>query len=267
VATGSEQLRSRVAQLDQVADGPEPDTATLDALLTGFVQVLEQSVNDGRPPATIDPAQADAITAGSRLLRRLDLLAPQLTLGPLDPDRQFWIATGKPQHVARPHLVPRASSFRPLAGTGRSPIPSTKPFGVGLFTATGLPGDQGMWRRYLDLNQGSSLHPRPWHVWRLTPSATVRVYEVASAAEWAGLLTRYPTVHRDVVFPDWADVAEDYDAIHLTLRAIAAVQGLSLTTDHGPSAATYWDVESVFWLHWSFTDTEPVETVDQHWPL
>lgn len=265
VTAGAQQLRRRVARLDHFPGGPAPDTdtASFDALATIFIQVMQELIGDGHPFALVDPAEADQIMATSRLLRRLDHLAPQLIRGPLDVDRQFWVATAKPPHLPEPDPLPRETSFRPVTApaAGHRLAPSPKPFGVGLFTATGVGADQGMWRRYLDLNVGSSLHPRPWRTWRLTPHPHARICEVTSATAWVELLTRHPHLHEGQVFPDWARIAESYDAVHLTLHAIAAVQGLPLTTQHGPSAVAYWDVESAFWLRWSFTAVEPVEMI------
>lgn len=63
-----------------------------------------------------------------------------------------------------------------------------------------------------------------------------------------------------MLYPDWRAVAQRYDAVHMTLRAIAATQGLLFPTDEGQIAPTFWDVESTFWLRWCFRSVRQVAT-------
>lgn len=119
-----------------------------------------------------------------------------------------------------------------------------------------------MWRAYLDVNSGSSLFLHPWHVWKLDVRQGVRIREISTAAEWAELISRYPLARDDLIYPDWPEVARDYDAVHLTVRAIAAIQGLRLQVRQGLLAPSHWDVETTFWLHWSFSSVMPVETAN-----
>jgi len=49
--------------------------------------------------------------------------------------------------------------------------------------------------------------------------------------------------------------------VHITISAIAAIQGMRLETPRGLLAPSYWDVETTFWLRWSFTSVALVETV------
>jgi hypothetical protein len=138
---------------------------------------------------------------------------------------------------------------------------STKPFYVGLFTSTGVLGTYGMWRTHLDLNEYSSLHPRPWHTWAVEPHPNAVVHEIASASQWVELVLSHPRRERGWLFPDWHFVARQCDGVHMTLRAIAATQGLYFPTEQGLIAAPYWDVESTFWLRWCFDSVKLVETV------
>ncbi|MGH3993459.1 MAG: hypothetical protein ACRDSN_13480, partial [Pseudonocardiaceae bacterium] len=149
---------------------------------------------------------------------------------------------------------------------------TAKPFGAGLFTSTGVLGGHGMWRTYLDRNRWSTLHPLPWHTWRLTPRPDAVVHEISSAAQWVDFVRSYPLRRGALVYPDWPSAARDLDAVHVTLRAIAAIQGLRFPAGEFPAdefpadgaavAASYWDVESTFWLRWSFTAAELVEQVE-----
>jgi hypothetical protein len=125
-----------------------------------------------------------------------------------------------------------------------------------------------MWRAYLDLYRGSDLFPLPWQVWSL-PAATSpsRIREITSAADWAALVERYPRPGADVIYPDWAAAAGDgIDAVHLTLRAVVAVQGFSFPTRSGLSAPGFWDVETTLWLRWAFDRPRLIDVVEQELP-
>ena len=41
--------------------------------------------------------------------------------------------------------------------------------------------------------------------------------------------------------------------MHLTARAVAAVQGWKLDSAVGVGAPSFWDVETTVWLRWAFT--------------
>lgn len=82
-----------------------------------------------------------------------------------------------------------------------------------------------------------------------------------TAGAWADLSVRYPLIENELIYPNWSAIAEDYDAVHLTAMAIAATQGVRISTAMGLIAPTYWDVESTFWLRWSFNAVSEVEIV------
>src|SRR6202022_1583635 len=123
---------------------------------------------------------------------------------------------------------PDRAHFRPV--TELTSSWSVKPFTAGLYTSTGFLGTQGMWRAYLDLHDWSSLHPRPWHVWEVRADAGARVAEISTASQWADFAARYPAGHQGMLYPDWPAAARDFDAVHLTIRAVAAMHGLRLQT-------------------------------------
>ena len=268
---GSEVVRSRAAALDEVDDpaaqsgvgqhGRAVHSAVGD--VGRFISILETVTSSGDhsgAPVT-SPEDADAVMASCRLLRRLEAAVPEIVTGQPARRDQYWISSGKP-----PWVPPREPALSPAyfvtpAGTTPASGTSTKPFGIGLHTSTGFLGTQGMWRAYLDGQDPSSLFLHPWHVWKLDVRQGVRIREISTAAEWAELILRYPLVTDDLIYPDWPEVAKDYDAVHLTVRAIAAIQGLRLQVRQGMLAPSYWDVETTFWLHWSFSAVVPVETV------
>ncbi|CAM3936051.1 hypothetical protein TSST111916_14385 [Tsukamurella strandjordii] len=102
--------------------------------------------------------------------------------------------------------------------------------------------------------------------------ASGRVFEIDSAAAWAELCRRYPldvtaskrhdwyrtTGLADTrwVMPDWAAVAEEYDAVHLQVGAYLAASGTAIEVEPGVhSVIAGWAPGDTFWL----TDVVEVE--------
>jgi hypothetical protein len=116
-----------------------------------------------------------------------------------------------------------------------------------------------MWFDHLRLNSGSSLHPRPWQVWWVPVAAGARVLEIRTATEWVELVGAYGRRQGDVIAPDWAGVATQWDGVHMTARAVAATQGVWFHAGGGLVSAPHWDVESTLWLRWVFADPTLVD--------
>ncbi|MEU7555100.1 hypothetical protein AB0B01_22625 [Streptomyces sp. NPDC044571] len=253
-------LRRRVTQLDAAAHV----TADTDQALRHFTSVMtgwtepETTALAGGPAvlAASEVEEADEIADSCLLLGRLARDRESLVRGPLDRARQHWIGTSP--HELAPHRQPALARER-FTAPGRDPAPpSAKPFHLGLYTSTAQPDGPGMWRMYLDL--GSSLHPRPWQTWQLPVTAPATdILEVGGAGDWVAFVGRYPLVHGDDVYPDWAKAARDFAAVHMTLRAIVAAQGFRIPVADGLAVAPYWDIESVLWLRWSFVTPRLVE--------
>jgi len=259
---GLDDLRRRIDQLDDEEGYPHAEVpAHLD--LARFVTVMEQVTSAGtirdvlRMPC-VAAAEADALVERCRLLTRLRALAPEIVVGPVNLGAQFWIATGNPSHL--PPGEPTLAEQYFIGMTDKANLrPSTKPFGVGMFTATGGLGTHGMWRLYLDLNRGSTLFPLPWHTWAVEPRRDVVIHEIAGATEWVEFARSFPLRDGTLLYPDWNAAARECDAVHMTTRAIAATQGLYFPTEDGIVAAPYWDVEQTFWLRWCFNAVKLVE--------
>lgn len=261
---GLAELAQRVAELDAEPSNYQVLASTcID--LSHFLWVLGQSTSTGTPRDVrglpcVSPMDADRILGESRLLARLTDVVPEIVTGPLRLDSQYWVGTGKPSFVPGGELAPRASAFLGVSEATAGEA-STKPFGVGLFTSTGALGTYGMWRLYLDLNRGSTLHPLPWHTWAVEPQGVANVHEITSASEWVGFVLAHPRREHGLLFPSWESVARRHDAVHMTLGAVGATQGLYFPTEQGIVAAPYWDMESTLWLRWCFRATRLVETV------
>lgn len=268
MTNGLSELARRVAQLDTE---PRNHRVVGDSCvaLSHFIWVLERTTSTGTPRDVralpcLSPLDADGLLGSSRLLTRLAEVVPEIVTGPLRLDSQYWVGAGKPSFVPsfgpRGELSPKESVFIGVS-EATAMDPSTKPFGVGLFTSTGVLGTHGMWRNYLDLNRGSTLHPLPWHTWAVEPHRSVRVHEITTASEWVEFVLSHPRREHELLFPNWGSVARDHDAVHMTLRAIGATQGLYFPTAQGIVAAPYWDIESTLWLRWCFGEARLVETV------
>lgn len=259
-------LAIRVAELDgrQFSSGSDGD---LDPDVVHFIRIVSpanrpRTVSDHALPEAMSASTADALMDSCRLLRRLTARFPASVVGPLARD-QFWIATGRPRCVP-----PRASTldrahFVEMTATAEIAA-STNPFGVGIFTSTGLGDSAGMWWCYLR-SEGSSLTPVPWKVWSLQTRQDVKVLEITTAGEWVDFVSTHALERGRLLYPDWRLAADKWDAIHMTLRAIAATQGMWLSAGERVVAAPFWDVESTLWLRWAFTAVEPVREVGARW--
>ena len=265
---GAEELNLRIAALD-TANISDYDTTAFHSLhqktVAGdaekFISVLRHITSKGRHDETpvTSSSEADAVIGTCRLISRLGTLQPVLVSGGITGLPQYWISTIKPPRLPPREQAPSQDHF--ISPAMVPPASSANPFGMGFYTSTGFGASQGMWRIYLDFDQDSSLFRKPWHVWRLGMGAA-NIYEVTNATDWEELALRYPMFSGGLIYPDWKSIAEDWDAVHITLRAIAAIQGIRLRASRGLIAPSYWDVESTFWLHWVFSSLAHVETVE-----
>lgn len=258
-------LRRRVAQLNAVSDlnaGTDAKLRHFASVMTGWTEPEMTALAGG--PAVLAPSEveeADETVDGCLLLGRLVRDEASLVRGPLDRTRQHWIGTSP--HELVPHRWPVLDRERFTAPGGDAGPPSTKPFHLGLYTSTARHDGPGMWRIYLDL--GSSLHPQPWQTWQLpVTDPAADVLEIGGAGDWAAFVGRYPLVHGNDVYPDWAKVARDFAGVHMTLRAIVAAQGFRIPVADGLAAAPFWDIESVLWLRWCFATPRLVEVTSPH---
>ena len=222
-----------------------------------------------RDRAVIDPELADAMAGECRLLRAIDVYEPSVVRGPLLRNRQDWTSIGRrcwpstgkgppPAPAETRFIVPRMPSA--LSAT-------TQPTGLGLYTSTGVSGGLSTWRRLLSGYEasaaaGGGLYPFPWVTWRLEPSTDkVSVAEIVSARTWVAFVESYSAIVHGTVWPDWARIAEEFDAIHITLSAVVAAQGFRFRVGSKVIAPAFWDVEQTFWLAWRFSGAQLLEIV------
>jgi hypothetical protein len=112
-------------------------------------------------------------------------------------------------------------------------------------------------------------------IWSLEPTITPSVWEIDGPAAWTRLVERYPldvtysrrhdwyrTTGRDGrwLVPDWAAVAADYDAVHVSVAGYltAATRALVLTDATAASVLAGWGPDRTWWL----TDTLKPATPD-----
>ncbi|TFD93387.1 hypothetical protein E3T61_04650 [Cryobacterium lactosi] len=114
-------------------------------------------------------------------------------------------------------------------------------------------------------------------VHRIRPPRDTRVYEIDGPDAWAHLCRRYPVrvtaARRQVwyqttgriglwVMPDWAGVAQDVDAVHLTVAGYLATAGRTIQVDGDvASVLAGWDPDQTYWL----TDVDHDHSTDQVW--
>ena len=90
-----------------------------------------------------------------------------------------------------------------------------------------------------------------------------RVLEISTAVEWVRFVMTYPKARNGLLYPDWRLATGSWDTVHMTLRAVAATQGIWFSEGPQVTAAPYWDVESTFWLRWAFTGAQMVHQVSR----
>lgn len=99
--------------------------------------------------------------------------------------------------------------------------------------------------------------------WPLAPRADVRVCEIGGPDAWAELAGRYPLdVSRSRrhdwwrvtgwagrwVIPDYAAVAADYDAVHVSVAGYLSAAGRALPVGDARTMLAGWDPDATWWL-------------------
>ncbi len=115
-----------------------------------------------------------------------------------------------------------------------------------LFTSTGTKRNPGMWAAYMATFRGSA--NGPLFAWTLgvTPHSEI---VIDSAVAWCEFATSHFDRHGLV---DWPSVAEQVDAVRVTPRGVAAIEGFEFEYAGQTVPAAYWTVESTAWLRWKF---------------
>jgi hypothetical protein len=246
---------NRIARID-ASTGLE-----IEAAMTSFVWAMNEINASEESPDTPpqDPAHFDQIMAQSSFLRRLREEYPEISCGPLQRGRQYWVATGAPAWLPPKSLTPGEEWFRSV--TSEAPPFRAKPKTGGFYTCTGTANTSGMWQMYLDSREWSGIHVRPWRAWEVGILDSSRILEITTASEWTAFVEQNGINHDGLLYPDWLAVAREFDGVHITARAVAAAQGVRFVTQNGHiTAPSYWDVETTVWLHWRVRSQRLVST-------
>ncbi len=115
---------------------------------------------------------------------------------------------------------------------------------------------------------------------RVTIRPDIRVLEIDSAQDWHDLVRRYPAdvtrspqtdpAMRDVpwgqsdgiMVPDWSQVVDDWDGVHVTSWALLTATQMRVTSDIGWTEPWSWEGDHAIWLIWPFdvvTDLPAIE--------
>src|ERR1035437_3787869 len=112
--------------------------------------------------------------------------------------------------------------------------------------------------------------------WPMEPQTGARIYEISRPAVWAELVARYPVDVTNCrrhdwwratswdghwLIPDFAAVAEDYDAVHVSMAGYLATAGRALPIDDACTVLAGWDPGQTYWL----TDMLPLAGSATNW--
>lgn len=199
-------------------------------------------------------------TFADELARRQEL--EQSWFAPVRRDAQVWIE-GRSGGPPRPEaFVDPADPERPHAGWEAY---AQKSVG-GLYTCTVVDGMHPVLRDGAEGDAGD-YHPEPGTpLWRLPVDQDARMFEVRDAWDWHALCARHPMPAREtpgaeadegLVAPDWAAVAADWDAVHLTVGGLLLAAQRTVERDGVRTRHRAWDSEQTLWLRWVFGEPEP----------
>ncbi len=166
-----------------------------------------------------------------------------------------------------------APDFSPLTWTTRAvaPLPSTALLG------------------FIDTHQPLEATGASVYSFRISPNA--HVYEIVGPEDWRHLVERFPIdvtgthdgewrewggVTGPWVLPDWTEVMEHYDGVHVTIGGYLASWGLALPVGAAHTMLAGWIPDATLWLHtasvdrrflgrWHGTPTANVDNVMTAW--
>ena len=213
-----------------------------------------------------------ALAAGPRLagLARAILGQPAAAwmFAPLDRDHQLWVSEdGQAPNPAQ--LV------TPSGKRDRWEAYARKPRGA-LFTSTSIGSSSSALATVEEgsTDYGPDIAP-PITVYQFRAAADARVFEVSGPADWRRLCLLTPGINEDGgLVPSWAEVAREWDAVHLSLGGFLTAEQVRVDGPEGWTEHGFWDFEQTVWLRWVFSEVTrlppltaaPVSPVDLGWP-
>jgi hypothetical protein len=228
-------------------------------LLQALVMVLSRVNNEGVPDLEaplVSAAAADNMVARAELVNAVLEANPWLTDAGAGDVVQHWITDSGHGSERRTPRVLRPERFRPVSSLTDAEL-VRRPLPGGLFTSSAVPGQTSMWKLFisvhLSLDEDANIWRRPWVTWWLHPRTSARVMQVSSAADWVQLISDVPVRRPDgLLAPNWRSLSARFDAVHLHLRAVAAIDGFRFKCGESATAPAYFGVESTLWFNWIF---------------
>lgn len=263
------------------ASGLTPEIAAQPAV---SMHIAACAVDEVRPWRTDHDAVVAKILergAKQRDLARAVLASPQTGwwFGPLDRTQQLWLSRdGNSPDSGRLNLPPTGPPT-PWERYAQKPA-------QGLYTSMLVDGTSSL---LAALAQGvgdlaAAFQVQPLACWRLEASPAARVFEVDGPQAWHELCVRYPTRTEDGLrkrllervrlfhrypagedgrlVPDWSAVAQDWDAVHLTLGGLLTAEQVRIESSAGWTQLDGWDCEQTVWLRWCFTSAVRLPDVE-----
>lgn len=195
-------------------------------------------------------------------------------------EQQWWMSAAAPEVLGQ--RGPLFCDFDRVYGNGEFTW-------AGLWTATDPPSEA-----HHGLVSAWEIYPGPVTRWRLPVDERARVYEVHRPEDWVALVEAHPkratrphegwelpgpNQHDDVgalvelanqraasvrvsehVLPDWASVAESFDAVRVSWAGFITTEGyVSEMRSSVYTMLRYWGSERTLWLSDVFGDPEPLE--------
>jgi hypothetical protein len=147
----------------------------------------------------------------------------------------------------------------------RTEGPRSKPLNVFFTSSLDATGRSTSWMEWLHTQRSPRLETEKRWLFSLLPDPAARLYVIHDLDDYQRLADAYPhrwaspEVHNHAtVHPNWYEIGrlepQPFDAIHATQAAVEEGRG-------GPRFSG-WDVESTWWLTWSFVDVHRIGPLD-----
>lgn len=176
------------------------------------------------------------------------------------PDAAWWFAP----------LDRAAQLLARIPGTAEMPMPPVVPKGQptereryaqkpewGLYSSTGFDGISSYLVGESECFEDLGTLTFPCARYRLSAAADARVFEIDGPADWDRLCRNYPALEQGglqggLLVPDFAAVARDWDAVHVTLGGLLVSAQVAVPGAEGKTALQGWDAEQTVWLNPAF---------------
>jgi hypothetical protein len=149
----------------------------------------------------------------------------------------------------RLHLWCSENGRRPIASRVKIYLDENwagKPIGA-LYTSPCEAATPGAWGTYC---VATGVDVEGWAVWALT-SRPHRTLRITSALAWCEFAFKRLTTSGNI---DWTSVSDEFDAVHITQSAAAAIDCFEFAYRGRTIPATVWGAETTVWLRWMFDD-------------